>query len=235
MVAELKNYIGYVIAFAVLAFAYWIALTNESSRRKVVRIFISKLNEQVLYLYSLTAILFLFSDDDLSLLIFYPVTHFENANIVLVPIWLFGMGLLLFGLSLPIYHAFATRRKKPNEKVIMIFFAIAAQVAVGISSGSYALDHSDLLFDMVLATWNIITGVLLVLLLRLEQINQDFIDDKNTQLAPIVLGSVVILCLFYGSHYLYHLYWATGMSLCFIYIQSVHDRMIVALAGSYRF
>lgn len=230
MTAEYKNYVGYVVAFAVLAFAYWMALTTEASRRKVVRVFIAKLSEQVLYLYSFTALLFLFGDDVLRLIVFYPFTHFDKVSLVLIPIWLFGMGLLLFGLGLPIYHAFVARRKTLNEKKILIFTAIVAQVAVGFSNGFFALYRSDLLFDIILSTWNIITGLLLVLLLRLNQINEEFIDDKNTQISPIIVGSIVVSCIFYGSQHLYHFYWAMGMSLCFVYIQSVHDRLIVAIA-----
>lgn len=230
MIDEYKNYVGYVVAFAVLVFAYWMALTSESIQRKTVRMIVSRLSEQVLYLYSFTAILFFLSDEGLKSLILYPITHFEKTDFVFFPLWLVAMGWLIIGLGLPLYHAFVDRKKSQKEKQILIIFAILAQGTVGIESGIYALSSSNVFFDLLLSTWNIITGLMLILLLRLNAISEKLIDDNNTKLAPVLWGSVIVLVIFYMTHFVYQLYWATGMSICFIYIQSVNDRLVVAAA-----
>lgn len=220
---------GYVVPVAVLGFAYWMAFATESSRRKVVHFFVAKLSEQVLFLYSFTVILFLLSDKKLNDLIVYPITHFENAFWILLPIWLFGLGMLILGLGLPIYHAFSHRRKSRREKIILIYFALIAQGAVGMASGAYAIFDSESFLDTLLPLWNLLTGIVLFLLLRLNEVGEDFVDDKNTKLTPVVFGVLIVFSLFYLNLFVLQSNWATGMSMCFVYIQSVNDRVLHAM------
>ena len=218
---------AFITAFVILAFTFWMGFANEAKRRKAIHFFVPRLNERILYLYSLTSILYIVAVDSLHYLIVYPLTHFSSDYLLAYLPWLFVLLLLTFGLMFPIYHVFVVRPKQEGEKYILILFAISAQATAGIAGGLHALYHSNGHFQAILPLWNLITGLILFILLRLNVIAAEIVDDSDANFAQIILGSAVVIVLFYLCQYVFQLYWAIGMSLCFIYVQSVNERLIL--------
>jgi hypothetical protein len=129
--------------------------------------------------------------------------------------------LFLAGLGLSLYHVFTRREKTIFEKQLMMFFAVLTNAGTGILSGWYVLKSNDVHnWQLVFPIWNIINGVLLLLMLRLKIIDEECISDRDATVAQIILGLAAVLVIFVFCNYVFKLYWAITFSICIIYTTS---------------
>jgi len=129
--------------------------------------------------------------------------------------------LFLAGMGLSIYHVFTRREKTIFEKQLMMLFAVLTNAGTGIISGWYILKSNDVRdWQLVFPIWNIINGVLLLLMLRLKIIDEECISDRDATTAQIILGLIAVLVIFIFCNYVFKLYWAITFSICIIYTTS---------------
>ena len=136
-----------------------------------------------------------------------------------------GMFLLfavfLGGAVLSLYHVFTAKGKTDYEKMVMLFFAVVANAGTGIISGWYILKNSGVNnWQLVFPIWNIINGVLLILMLRFKIIDQECISDRDASAVQTILGLTAVLVIFILCNCVFKLYWAITFSICIIYTTS---------------
>jgi hypothetical protein len=129
--------------------------------------------------------------------------------------------LFLGGIVLSIYHVFTTREKTRFEKMVMLFFAVAVNAGTGIISGWYVIKSNNVHnWQLIFPLWNIINGILLLVMLRLKIIDEECISDRDATPTQIILGLLAVLIIFVFCNYVFKLYWAITFSICIIYAAS---------------
>ncbi len=145
--------------------------------------------------------------------------------------------LLLFavGIWYSIFYLVTDRDKSELGKLAMLFFAVMANGFGGIAAGVHMLDNSSG-FLMLFPIWNIANGVLLLILFRLNVINEDSIDDGKANPLLAIVGLGVVVVTFYVCSFIYEMYWAITFSLCLAYASNVNNALenIIGLGSKHR-
>ena len=129
--------------------------------------------------------------------------------------------IFITGMGLSIYNVFTTREKTDTEKWIMLFFAVLTNAGTGIISGWYVLSSRSIRdWLIIFPVWNIINGVLLIVML-FKIIDKECISDRNATLKEVVIGLIAILIVFILCNYALKLHWAVTLSICIIYTTSL--------------
>jgi DNA-directed RNA polymerase subunit RPC12/RpoP len=128
--------------------------------------------------------------------------------------------ILITGMGLSIYNVFTTREKTDTEKWIMLFFAVLTNAGTGIISGWYVLSSSSIRdWLIIFPVWNIINGVLLIVML-FKIIDKECVSDRDASLKEVVIGLIAVLIVFILCNYVLKLHWAVTLSICIIYTTS---------------
>jgi hypothetical protein len=141
-----------------------------------------------------------------------------------------GIGSLLIflpflvGMFLCVYHAFSDRMKSRLEKKLMIFFAAIINGFSGIWGGTYILIHSSGWALSIFPIWNIVSGYILLGLLRDDDIEEECIGDKNVSLIQVLAGSIIIFGIFSLCHFVFNLIWSATFSICIVWATNINSR-----------
>ena len=177
------------------------------------RILIPRYGELALFLMSVTFIsLFAFDAG------FRSDIRSESRDFSVMA-WI-GFGLCLLGLLFSIYHAFSRRRKSSLEKHLMVTFAVCVNAAAGISAGVHLWEGARGLL-LLAPAWNILNGVLLLLLLRVGALDGRCIADEDAESFELIVGTVLLAVLFVVCHLVLDLYWAVTFSISVVYATSL--------------
>jgi len=182
------------------------------------RPFIPTYDELSLFLMAVTLIVLYLANSHMRNQIdtFFVKAAEINAWMLFAPLVLF-----LATICLCIYHVFTTREKTVFEKRVMMCFAVLTNLVTGTIAAVYTLTNavaSDWL--LVFPIWNIINGVLILLMVSLGIIDEECISDRDATLVQIILGLVAVLIIFVFCNYVFKLYWAITFSICIIYTTS---------------
>jgi hypothetical protein len=172
-------------------------------------------DELSLFLMAVTFILLGATNDTMRTQIYKGITGIDDLRVYFLSVVFLG------GIALSLYHVFTTRGKTDYEKMVMLFFAVAANAGTGIISGWYVIKSSDAHnWQLIFPIWNIINGVLLLLMLRLKIIDEECISDRDATAVQIILGLIAVLVIFVFCNYVFKLHWAITFSICIIYTTS---------------
>jgi hypothetical protein len=138
-----------------------------------------------------------------------------NLLIIIIP-FLVGMGLCL-------YHAFTNRKKTNIEKKLMIFFAAIINGFSAIWAGTYILVHSQKWGLSIFPIWNIISGYILLTLLRSADFEEETISDQNVTLGQLGVGTLFVTGIFYLCYFVFNLNWAATFSICIAWSTNLYN------------
>ena len=175
-------------------------------------------DELSLFLMSVTMIVFYLANSRMRNQIdtFFVKAAELGAWILFIPLVLF-----LATIGLCIYHVFTTREKTMFEKRVMMSFAVLMNLVTGTIAAVYTLTNavaSDWL--LVFPIWNIINGVLMLLMVSLGIIDEECISDRDANATEVVIGMAAVLIIFALCNYVFKLHWAITFSICIIYTTS---------------
>lgn len=145
--------------------------------------------------------------------------------------------LTFISLFLYISHMAASRIVKLDDggdfkKKIMLFFAVVINASSGIIAGRYVLKNGNVQgWLLVFPIWNIINGLLLILMLRFGIIDEECISDRKTTSVQIILGLASVAVIFMVCNYIFDLYWAVTFSICVVYTTSFDRALQNVLPG----
>jgi hypothetical protein len=129
--------------------------------------------------------------------------------------------IFILGIIFSVYHVFIYRLKTEWEKIPMLVFAVYVNLFSGIAGGLHALKTSEGLLA-IFPIWNIINGVLLYLMYRLDIVDTINIVDDDVSSFQIILGTTVVLIALALCHFVFNLYWAVTFSVCVSYATNIN-------------
>ncbi len=177
--------------------------------------FIPAYDELSLFLMSATLILLLIFNNHMQEQILTALLSSHDLRIYVLLLF------FLFGMSLSIFHIFTRRKKSDFEKNNMLFFAVAANAFTGIIAGSHVLMNNDTNNLLILfPLWNIINGIIMLLLFRGGFINERCIADRDARAVEVILGLLSVIVIFILCNYVFKMHWAITFSICIIYTTS---------------
>jgi len=151
------------------------------------------------------------------------IMHIDDLRIYLVIVILFA------GLCLCLYHPFTTREKSVPEKWLMLVLAVLANAGIGIAAGAYMLKRT-VGWLIIFPLWNIMNGLLLLLMLRFKIIDESCIADRDATPFQIAFGFIAVVIIFIICNFIYQLYWAITFSICIVYTTSF-DKALQSVFG----
>jgi DNA-directed RNA polymerase subunit RPC12/RpoP len=172
-------------------------------------------DELSLFLMATTLILLYFVNTTMRVQIYNWISEYGSE-------WVYIIGIIfLCGLYLSVYHVFTTREKSEPEKWGMLIFAVLTNAVTGIVAGLYVLKNDNVRnWQLVFPIWNILNGILLLLMLRFKIIDEECISDRDASATEVVIGLAAVLIIFALCNYVFKLYWAITFSICIIYATS---------------
>ncbi|MFH1369883.1 MAG: hypothetical protein ABII09_01135 [Planctomycetota bacterium] len=177
--------------------------------------FIPTYDELSLFLMAVTLILLYMGNSQMRGIVRYVAAHIREGGV-----FIFSLAFLA-GLGLCLYHVFTSRGKTSSEKIIMMLFAVVTNAGTGIIAGWYVIKHSGVQnWLLIFPVWNIINGVLLLLMLRFRIIDEECIADRDATAAQVIIGLTAILIIFIFCNSVFRLHWAITFSICIIYTTS---------------
>ena len=183
--------------------------------KEALGFFIPTYDELSLFLMAVTLILLYAGNSGMRDLFRYATSHIREFGVF---IFLFAF---LAGLGLSLYHVFTSREKKSYEKIIMMFFAVVTNAGAGIIAGWYVIKHSSAhSWLLIFPIWNLVNGILMLLMLRYMIIEEDRISDRNATIGQVIIGLAIVLVIFIFCNFVFRLYWAITFSICIIYATS---------------
>jgi phosphatidylserine synthase len=139
---------------------------------------------------------------------------------VFIPVFVVVL-MFLAVLGLCIYQVFTTREKTDFEKKIMLGFAVLTNMLTGVIAGTYVIRNAAVHdWQLVFPIWNIVNGVLLLLMLRFGIIDEECISNREATPVQIVPGLIAVIFIFILCNYVFKLYWAITFSICIVYTTS---------------
>jgi DNA-directed RNA polymerase subunit RPC12/RpoP len=177
--------------------------------------FIPSYDELTLFLMAAAFISLYFANSTMREQIYKGITAFDDLRVYFLVVVIMG------GMGLSIFHIFTRRTKSDYEKRIMLIFAVLTNAISGIAAGVDVIRNTDspnLL--IVFPLWNIINGVLMLLLMRGGFINERCIADRDATAGEVIFGLLAMLVIFIFCNYVFKLYWAITFSICIIYATS---------------
>ncbi len=176
--------------------------------------FIPVYDEMSLFLMAVTLIFLCIANSQLRNWILHFLSQADGEVYILALLFLAGLGLCL-------YHVFTLREKSTPEKWLMLFFAILTNAGTGIISGWYVIKNNTVHdWLLVFPIWNIINGILLLVMLRFRIVDEECISDRDATAGQVFLGLIAVLTIFILCNYVFELYWAITFSICIIYATS---------------
>jgi len=156
---------------------------------------------------------------DLHKLVFYD----SDIRLIIVAL------CFVAGMVFSVFHAFSTRQKNIGEKIAMLVFAVLVSAGTGIYAGIHMLKNSGG-WLIIFPIWNIINGILLLIMLRTGAVNVDCISDRNATSAQVVMGLFSTVVVLVCCQYFFKLHWAITYSICICYTVSF-DKAVQSVIG----
>lgn len=179
-------------------------------------VLIPRYNEISLFLMSIAFVLLFFTNADLRI-----ESHeflFENFD----PRSYIALAFFVIGILYSLFHVFTTLQKTDWEKTTMLFFAVMVNGLSGIAAGAKMLEDSHGLL-VIFPIWNIINGLLLLIMFRFGIINENSIVDDNATPLQVLLGFIVVGVIFVICQFVYKMYWAFTFSICVAYASNINE------------
>ena len=139
----------------------------------------------------------------------------------------------LSGMFLCLFHAFSNRQKTLIEKKVMVFFAAILNGFSGIWAGTYILYNPVAWGLSLFPLCNIISGFILLALLRGGGIDEGCIDDDNVSVKRVLSIIIIVTGIFSICHFYFNLVWAINFSICMTWSTNInHVSDSLPLRGS---
>lgn len=182
-------------------------------------LFVPHYDELSLFTMGYVCLLFFIANNPLSQSDFK--SNDAKALVINIPL-LFGVLLFFLGMLLCLYHGFSKRPKTNAEKKLMLFFAAIINGFCGIWGGTYILVENSGWGFSLFPIWNIISGYILLNLLRESNIEEKIISAENVSLGQLLASTVLITGIFYLCYFTFYFNWAATFSICIAWVTNIY-------------
>jgi len=143
------------------------------------------------------------------------VRHVNNGETLAL------LGIAAVGMIFSLFGVFLKGSKPDLVKWPMLIFAVLVTAGTGIYAG-YVTVRTTRSWLMIFPAWNIINGVVLLLMLRSGLMDTDCIIDGAARFWQVVVALICVGVLVVGCEYLCKLHWAITYSVCVGYTMGLH-------------
>lgn len=185
-------------------------------RNPISNLFIPRYNAITLFLMSLAFVLIFCTNAELRT--GFHDLFFENK---LDPRIYIAFCLFVAGILFSLYHVFTARKRTDWEKIAMLFFAVFVNVLSGIAAGMHVLKDTYGVL-VIFPVWNIINGVLLLIMYRLHIIDESSIVDDYATSFQVLLGSIVVVTALVACRFIFAIHWSITFSICVSYATNIN-------------
>jgi hypothetical protein len=126
------------------------------------------------------------------------------------------------GMFLSFVSIFFPREKYDSEKWLMLLFAVVVTAGTGIYSGLMILRESKG-WLLIFPIWNIINGVILLVLLRFGVLDTDCIVENDFNFLQVLVSAVSVGIILGLCHYVFKMHWVISYSVCVCYTITIND------------
>jgi len=228
----LEDLVYYLIGCGTFALAVWLLYWraylsgqsgSEGARAGCLATLLPRYDELSLFLMSV-AFLTLYATDE-TLRTESSQQLFSAAG----PIVVFLLIFFVAGIIFSIHHAFSDRAKSEPEKLLMLFFGMAANYAAGIAAGVYLIREAGgwlLIFPWM----NILYAAVPMVAGGLTLVDETYVRDDDASRHEILAGLFFLTALLALCQLVFHLYWAVTFSICVAYAMGL-SRIIQRASG----
>jgi len=135
---------------------------------------------------------------------------------------------LVFGMACSLVGIFVKRKKPEFMKWAMFVFAMYVTAGTGLFAGWLMLGRSPV-WLMVFPAWNILNGLVLLVLFHARAVDTECIVDEEVTLGRVVIPVFAVFMLLTTCRYLLGLHWATSCSIVVAYTMNLHSRIFTFL------
>lgn len=189
-------------------------MTLRNKTTNVFDYFIPKYTEATMFLTSLaTFLLFVMETSLREGIIDIFISDFFIAVIIL---------FISLGFFLCIYYAFNEKIIIKQNKDFMLVFVIVINVFVGMNATFYLMDTAsglNIIFPLV----NYFNALFLAFAFRHNIINANSILDVQAKKSEILIGSILVIVIFFYSKYILGNHWALTFSICLVYTTNINN------------
>ena len=130
--------------------------------------------------------------------------------------------LFISGMASSFYHALCRKRMTPWQQTAMLYFAVMANGLSGIAAGAYLLPGTWGLLA-VFPIWNMINGLLLLLMYRFGIVDETLISDEAPSAVQLIAGGLAVTATFVICQFVFDLNWAITFSICVAYATNLNQ------------
>lgn len=131
-------------------------------------------------------------------------------------LWILA-AIMFVGMFFSVLHVF-TRGPRPDyQKWPMLLFAVCVNGFSAIAAGLYMLRETPRSWLWIFPLWNLINGLMLLILLRFGQITTQDISDEDVTLSQALVAGSIAVGVFLLCNYVFKFYWAVTYSVCVVY------------------
>ncbi len=134
--------------------------------------------------------------------------------------WIAVIGFFL-GLAVTLSRAIFRGPISSDFRCIVLFFAIIANGAAGLAGSIHALGEGSMGLWVVIPIWNLICAAMLLLLYRIDVIDERAILSDEATGGELLWGTIVLIIVFLVCRYAFDLHWAFTYSICVTYATSL--------------
>jgi DNA-directed RNA polymerase subunit RPC12/RpoP len=128
------------------------------------------------------------------------------------------------GMLLSFANVFVRREKYDFEKWLMLVFAVFVTAGTGIYSGYIIWAESKGWF-LIFPLWNIVNGVILLVLLRLGIVDTDCIIENDADFLQVLISVAAVGIILWLCNYVFKMHWVISYSICVCYTITINDAL----------
>jgi hypothetical protein len=133
------------------------------------------------------------------------------------------IGFAGVGMVASFFGVFFKRDKPEGLKGLMLWFAVFITSATGIYAACIALQTSQGWWTMIFPAWNIIDGVILLVLFRFGLVGPDCVTDEHASLWQVLLSMACIALIMAVCHFGFRLHATVTYSICVCYTMTLNQ------------
>jgi hypothetical protein len=124
--------------------------------------------------------------------------------------------LIIFMICHSLYHVFSNTGKTASDKNMLVFLAAVCCIATGLFGG-FRLMQIDAALIQIFGLFNLIQGIVLAILFRLEYLDEKSFSDRDTPFWGATVNFFMVFTMFSIFKFTLYLHWIDYFSILVAY------------------
>lgn len=130
--------------------------------------------------------------------------------------------IIFLGIWLSIYNVFSSKKITKFSKIFLLLYAILINVIISAEAYFYLSKYEHGLY-IIFPIINVINALLLFMFFKYNLITTSSIIDEQANYLEIIIGSSLVLIIFFISQYILNNNWTITFSMCLVYAANLNE------------